>query len=80
MVTYPGAPDKPVQRYKFYAQDLTTRTAGSTVQNTTTNPTSVTNVSEEVEQEWTVNTTVAKEFSNSRQIIVGQELDYYYTR
>jgi hypothetical protein len=48
-VTYPNAPDKPVQRYKFYAHDLTTTTDNNNVP-----------MNEQEEQEWTVNATVAR--------------------
>jgi hypothetical protein len=62
MVTYPNAPDKPVQRYKFYVHDLTT-TASSGLNSTTITTTNSNNVpmNEEEEQEWTVNATVARE-------------------
>jgi hypothetical protein len=61
-VTYPNAPDKPVQRYKFYVHDLTT-TASSGLNSTTITTTNNNNVpmNEEDEQEWTVNATVARE-------------------
>jgi len=61
-VTYPNAPDRPVQRYKFYVYDLTT-TALSSGLNSTTITTTDNNVplNEEEEQEWTVNATVARE-------------------
>jgi hypothetical protein len=62
-VTYPNAPDKPVQRYKFYVHDLTTTASSSGLNSTTiTTTTNNNNVPlNEEEQEWTVNATVARE-------------------
>jgi hypothetical protein len=61
-VTYPNAPDKPVQRYRFYVYDLTT-TASSGLNSTTITTTTDNNtpMNEQEEQEWTVNATVARE-------------------
>jgi hypothetical protein len=63
-VTYPNAPDKPVQRYKFYVYDLTTTALSSGLNSTTITTTTDDNnvpIKEEEEQEWTVNATVARE-------------------
>jgi hypothetical protein len=62
-VTYPNAPDRPVQRYKFYVYDLTTTASSGLNSTTITTTTDNNNVSmnEEEEQEWTVNATVARE-------------------
>ena len=60
-VTYPNAPDRPIQRYKFYVHDLTT-TSGLNPQLQQQQLTNNNNVPlNEEEQEWTVNATVARE-------------------